>query len=59
MCPKPDPHRGNRSAPVLMLFAASMASVAATGTVPILSIALAMAFTLAAFAFAVRGQSAG
>lgn len=59
MRPKPDPRRGNRIAAVLMLFAASMASVATTGTVPILFVALALAFTLSAFVFAVRGQSAG
>lgn len=59
MRPKTDPRHGNRVAAVLMLFAASMGSVAATGTLPILFIALAMTFTLSAFVFAARGQSAG
>jgi hypothetical protein len=50
-----DKLRGNRVAAVLMLAATSMASVAATGTLPALFIALVIVLTSTSLVFAVRG----
>jgi hypothetical protein len=54
--PTPALRRNNPIAAVLMLIAASMAALAVTGTVPVLFVALALAFTAAAFFFAIRGR---
>jgi hypothetical protein len=48
---------GNRLAAVLMLAAATMASVAATGTLPALFIALVIVLTSTSLVFAARGSS--
>lgn len=48
--------RGHRIAVVLMLLAAAMAAVAATGTLPVLFVSLALLFTATALGFAVQAQ---
>ncbi len=48
---------GNRLAAVLMLAAATMASVAATGTLPALFIALVIVLTSTSLIFVVRGSN--
>jgi hypothetical protein len=62
--PRQGPHRSvtirdlrnNHIAAVLMLVAASMAGVAATGTLPVVYVALGLVSTGAALAFALRGR---
>lgn len=48
--------RNNRIAAVFMLVAAGMAALAATGTLPVLSVALVLVFTATALFFAIRGR---
>jgi hypothetical protein len=48
--------RNNRVAAVFLLIAASMAGVAAIGTLTVVFVALALLFTVAALVFALRGR---
>jgi hypothetical protein len=52
----PDLRRNNSIAAALMLVAASMAAVAATGTFPAVFVALVLVFSVAALSFALRGR---
>lgn len=52
----PHARRNNRIAAGLMLVSASMSGIAATGTLPVVFVALGLAFASAALVFALRGR---